>query len=368
MREAVDVVVVGAGVVGLAVARAFSQAGREVLIVEREAGIGLHTSSRNSEVIHAGIYYEPQSLKAKLCVRGNALLHAYCASRHVGIKKTGKLIIAQTQTELGKLQGLRNNAIACGVDDLVMLDGPAAMKLEPELRCVAALLSPSTGIVDGGQLLLALLGDAESNGAVLAIQSEVVSGEISSAGIMLDVKSANGEIFNLLTRLVINCAGHGAHDFAASVKGYDRSLLPPRFLAKGSYCSVSGMSPFTHLVYPIPVSGALGIHVTNDLAGSAKLGPDIVWTAALNYDVNQNDAPKFKSACEGFWPGIKDREVVPSYCGVRPKISGPGEPNADFMIQTSATRDGAGLVNLFGIESPGLTSSIAIAEYLLENI
>ena len=366
MTESVDVVVVGAGVVGLAVARAFALAGREVLIIEKEAAIGLHTSSRNSEVIHAGIYYEPDSLKAKLCARGNALLYKYCAATGVGFKKTGKLIVAQSRAEIGKLQAIQKNAAACDVDDLVWLDGPEVTRLEPEVRCVAALLSPSTGIIDSRQLMLTLLGDAEARGAILALQSAVTSGAMSTNGVQLTIRSADREESELKSRLVVNSAGHGAHDLAAAIAGYDTGLLPKRFFAKGSYCSVSGRSPFSRHIYPVPVQGGLGTHVTNDMAGSAKLGPNVDWIDGLNYDIDQQIGAKFKSACESFWPGIRERDVTPVSCGVRPKLSGPGEPNADFMVQTVNGKVGPALVNLFGIESPGLTSSLAIAELLLQ--
>ena len=368
MTDKIDVVVVGAGVVGLAVARGFAQAGRDVLIVEQEAAIGRHSSSRNSEVIHAGIYYELRSLKAKLCSKGKALLYSNCAQTGVGFKKNGKLIVAQSQAEIGKLQTLLQNAIACGVDDLVWLDGAEAMRLEPELRCVAALFSPSTGLIDSGQLMLTLLGDAEAAGATLALNSKVAGGAMTSDGIMLAIKSADEVPMHMSARLVINCAGHGAHEFAKSIAGYDTANLPARYMAKGTYCSVSGRSPFSHHIYPVPVPGGLGTHVTNDMGGSAKLGPDVTWIADLNYDVDQHIGEAFKSACAGFWPGIHDRDVTPAYCGVRPKLSGPGEPNADFQIQCVGESHHAKLINLFGIESPGLTSSLAVAEHLLEGL
>ncbi len=367
MTATIDVVVIGAGVVGLATARAFAQKGREVLIIEKEAAIGLHTSSRNSEVIHAGIYYQPNSLKAQLCVKGKALLYDYCAKMGVAIAQTGKLIVAQSPDELSKLMALQQNAIASGVKDLIWLKSAEAMALEPELRCAAALLSPSTGVIDSGQLMLTLRGDAESHGVIVALQSEVIAGSVSSEGILLNIKSDDGEVSEIRSHLVINSAGHGAHDIASSIKGYNRAMLPPRFLAKGSYCSVSGRSPFKHHVYPIPVRGGLGTHVTNDLGGSAKLGPDVTWIPALNYDVDQNLGDAFKSACEGFWPGIRERDLTPSYCGVRPKLSGPAEANADFKIQKIGDTYRNTLINLFGIESPGLTSSLALAEHLLED-
>lgn len=365
MTGKVDVIVVGAGVVGLAVARGYAQAGRDVLIVEQESAIGLHSSSRNSEVIHAGIYDEPLSLKAKLCSKGKTLLYAYCAQMGVSFKKNGKLIVAQSKTEIGKLQTLLQNARACGVDDLIWLDGAEAMKLEPELHCVAALLSPSTGLIASGQLMLTLLGDAEAAGATLALNSKVGAGKLTSDGVSLTIESSNEEPLQMSASLVINCAGHGAHEFAKSIAGYDTATPPARFLAKGTYCSVSGRSPFSHHIYPVPVQGGLGTHVTNDMGGSAKLGPDVRWIADLNYEVDQQIGESFKSSCEGFWPGIRDRDVTPTYCGVRPKLSGPGEPSVDFQIQRVGERHHAKLINLFGIESPGLTSSLAIAEYLL---
>jgi L-2-hydroxyglutarate oxidase LhgO len=366
MTDTIDVVVAGAGVVGLAVARAFAQAGREVLVVEKESAIGRHTSSRNSEVIHAGIYYEPGSLKARMCVEGKALLYDYCAKAGVPFKTSGKLIVAQSAEEIPRLKTLQQNAIACGVHDLVWLAGAQAMRLESQLYCVAALLSPSTGIVDSGQLMLALQADAESSGAMVALNSRVVSGSMTSDGLDLSIVSDDGEVTLMRTRLLVNCAGHGAHDLAAAIEGYNLAILPPKFFARGNYCSVSGRSPFTHHIYPIPVPGGLGTHVTNDLGGSAKLGPNVKWISELNYDVDQDIAQTFIAACEGFWPGIRDRAVTPSYCGVRPKISGPGEANADFCIQRIA-QNGVGLINLFGIESPGLTSSMAIAQHLLKD-
>ncbi len=366
MNLETDIVVIGAGVIGLAVARAFAQSGREVLIIEQEVSIGLHTSSRNSEVIHAGIYYEPNSLKSRLCRRGNELLYGYCAASGVEFRKTGKLIVAQTDAEIAKLHSLHENALACGVNDLAFLDGKDAMRLEPELRCVAALLSPSTGIVDSRGLMLALLGDAEAHGAVLAKHSKVTSGRIIPHGVSLQIRDSNGATTQLSARAVINCAGHGAHAVAASIEGFDKCFLPPRHLARGSYCSVSGRSPFSHLIYPVPVAGALGIHVTNDMASIARLGPDITWVSEMAYDVDPHIADKFKSACIGFWPKIQEREVTPTYCGVRPKISGPGDQPADFIIQTPDTHGAAGLTHLFGIESPGLTAALAMAEYLLQ--
>jgi L-2-hydroxyglutarate oxidase LhgO len=361
-----EIVVVGAGVVGLAVAREFARSGREVLIIEQESNTGLHISSRNSEVIHAGIYYEPNSLKAKFCKQGNELLYEYCINSGVAFKKLGKLIVAQTAAEVAKLHSLHTNAVACGINDLTLLDGKDAMRLEPELQCVAALHSPSTGIVDSRGLMLALLGDAEAHGAVLAKNNKFASGRVTPHGISVQITDLNGANTQISAKAVINCAGHGAHAVAAAIEGFDKSLLPPRFLAKGSYCSVSGRSPFSHLIYPLPVPGALGIHVTNDMQGMAKLGPDLTWVSEVDYGIDHNIAARFKTTCKNFWPGVESRKVSASYCGIRPKISGPGDPNSDFVIQEFTSHGVNGLVNLFGIESPGLTAALAMGKQLLK--
>ena len=361
MSDTIDTLVIGAGVVGLAVARAVARSGRDVLVVEKAAAIGSGTSSRNSEVIHAGIYYQPGSLKAHLCVEGKALLYDFCERAGVEARRVGKLIVAQTEMEVAKLEALQKTARQNGVDDLTWMTSAEAARLEPELVCAGALHSPSTGIVDSHGLMLALQGDAEAHGATVALRTRFVSGEITSNGISAELQDEEGNTMQIACRALVNCAGHGAHSVAAGLEGYDRSLLPPRFLAKGSYCNVVGRSPFSRLIYPIPVPGALGTHVTLDQQGRARLGPNIEWVESENYYVSDRIVEEFAKACEGFWPGVRDRELTPAYCGIRPKVHGPQEAFADFIIQGPDAHGVPGLVNLFGIESPGLTSSLAVA-------
>lgn len=365
MGHDIDVMVIGAGVVGLAVARAFAMAGREVLVIEKADFIGTGTSSRNSEVIHAGIYYAPGSLKAKLCVEGKKLLYRFCAESGVVARAVGKLIVAQTESEIIKLEALQEKARENGVSDLQWLTATDAQRLEPELCCVAALLSPSTGIVDSHGFMLALQTDAEKHGASIAFQTSVASGFAGENGISVDLISADQSTMKLVARLLVNCAGHGAHATAAAIGGYELRHLPPRFLAKGSYCDVSGKSPFSHLIYPIPVPGALGVHVTLDMQGNARLGPDIEWVDEENYAVSDSIIAEFAGACEGFWPDVVNRKLTASYAGIRPKIHGPDMTSADFLIQGPSDHGVSGLINLFGIESPGLTSAMAIANHVL---
>jgi L-2-hydroxyglutarate oxidase LhgO len=365
MAHDVDVVVIGAGVVGLAVARAFAMNGREVLVVESAQAIGTGTSSRNSEVIHAGIYYEPGSLKARLCVEGKKLLYQFCAESGVAARAIGKIIVAQTADQISQLESLQANATANGVADLRWLTGLQATALEPNLRCTAALMSPSTGIVDSHGFMLALQASAEAHRATVALHTTVISGLTDHNGISLVLRHADHSTTSVLAKTVSNCAGHGVHAVASAIDGFDPQHLPPRFLAKGSYCSVTGLSPFRHLVYPVPVPGALGVHVTLDMNGKARLGPDIQWVDDEDYSVLDAIIPKFIHACQGFWPGVRDQELVVSYAGIRPKICGPGDASADFLIQGPSDHGVSGLINLFGIESPGLTASMAIAEHVL---
>ena len=364
MTDTLETLVVGAGAVGLAVARHLAMAGQEVLVAERNDGIGLETSARNSEVIHAGIYYPTGSLKAKLCVKGREMLYAFCREAGVDAKPIGKLIVAVTDAEVPRLLALKATAEANGVNDLLLLGGAEAMALEPQLSCVAALLSPSTGIVDGAAYMLALQAGAEAHGAGVVLRTDFAGGAVSGEGFRVRLRDAAGEVTELLCRCLINAAGHGAHGVAGSLAGYDMRHLPPRFLAKGNYCSVSGKAPFQRLIYPIPVAGALGIHLTLDLGGAARLGPNIEWVTELDYGVPPDIAEKFKLACAGFWPGIATRELTPSYCGIRPKVHGPEQAFGDFIVQGPKTHGVPGLVNLFGIESPGLTSSLALARHV----
>ncbi len=366
MTESIETLVVGAGAVGLAIARRLARHGHEVMIVDAAPGIGTETSSRNSDVIHAGIYYPPGTLKAKLCVEGRHLLYEFCRDWGVEARAIGKLIVATTDAEIPKLGALQDLARRNGVTDLEWLSQKEAAQLEPEVSCRAALLSPSTGILDSHGYMRALLGDAEAHGAMLALRTRFQSAARAGAGFEAVFAESTGGTFTMNCRNIVNSAGHGAHAAASAIDGVDKTRLPQRFLAKGSYCSVSGRSPFSHLIYPIPVPGALGIHVTLDLGGRIRLGPNIEWVEVLDYGVAQSIVPQFAEACLKFWPGIKDREISPAYCGIRPKLHGTEAGFADFVIEGPRQHGVAGLVNLFGIESPGLTSSLAIGRHVAE--
>lgn len=361
--EKVDALVIGAGVIGLAVARALAMAGREVMVLEREAAIGTGTSSRNSEVIHAGIYYPAGSLKALLCVQGREALYAYCAERGVAHQRCGKLIVANTQSQLASLPGIVAKAVANGVTDLVLLSPQDAQAMEPELRCLGAVHSPSTGIVDSHALMLALQGDLENHGGLVACHSGVRELAVTSRGIQ--VESLDGT--RLLARTAINAAGLQACDLARKIRGFNPRLVPKPWYAKGSYFTLAGRSPFTHLIYPAPEPdthlAGLGVHLTLDLGGQAKFGPDVEWTASIDdLQVNPARANAFYAEVRRYWPALPDGALQPGYAGIRPKISGPHEAAADFGIQGPHEHGVSGLVNLFGIESPGLTSCLAIAQ------
>ena len=360
--DRIDCVVIGAGAVGLAIARALSAQGREVLIAEREKQFGMGTSSRNSEVIHAGIYYPKGSLKARLCVEGRDRLYEYCASRGVGHRRCGKLIVAVNGTQLPQLDRIAEAAAANGVTDIVRLGGAEARAKEPELRAEGALFSPSTGIIDSHGYMLALLGDAEAQGAVIAYGTEVEAMDVAPDGIALTF--AGDDAPSLKASLVVNAAGLDAPRVARAIRGFPAAHVPRAYFAKGSYFKLTGRAPFTHLVYPIPEPGGLGVHMTVDLAGQAKFGPDVEWVDAPNYTVDPARAGKFYDAIRTYWPGLKDGQLAPDYAGVRPKISAPGAPAADFHIDGPETHGVAGIVNLFGIESPGMTASLAIARHV----
>ena len=360
--EQADAVVIGAGVVGLAVARALAQAGREVIVLESEPTFGSITSARNSEVIHAGIYYPTGSQRAALCVRGKALLYAYCAQRGVAHRRCGKLINASAADELPALDRLQATALANGVTDLQRLSATQASALEPALRTVGALLSPSTGIIDSHGLMLALLADAERHGALLALQSCVQAGRCTAQGITLDV-AADGQTMTLQARSVVNSAGLHAPALARKLVGLDAAHIPQDHLAKGCYFSLGGPAPFSRLVYPAPgQSSHLGVHLTLDLGGQARFGPSFEWVDHIDYTLDPAAADAFYAAVRRYWPALPDGALQPGYAGLRPKISGPGEPAADFRIDGPGLHGVPGLVNLFGIESPGLTASLAIAE------
>lgn len=358
--DTVECVVIGAGVVGLATARALALAGREVVILEAEGHIGSGVSSRNSEVIHAGIYYPRDSLKARLCVRGKARLYDYCQERRLPHRRCGKLIVASHPDQVPELERILLAARANGVDDLAWLDAGAARAMEPALACVAALHSPSTGIVDSHAYMLSLQGEAEAKGAMIAFHTPVGGLRLTSDGVALAIGDDPAPA--LKARLVVNSAGLNAPALAAAAEGLPVGAKATAFYAKGSYFALSGRSPFSRLIYPTPEPGGLGVHLTLDMGGQAKFGPDVEWIDAPDYEVDPRRAERFYGAVRRYWPDLPDGALVPGYAGVRPKISGPGAPAADFRIEASPAGDGAGLINLFGIESPGLTASLAIAD------
>jgi L-2-hydroxyglutarate oxidase LhgO len=362
--EKLDAVVVGAGVVGLAVARALAMAGREVVVLEAEDAIGTHTSSRNSEVIHAGIYYAKNSLKASSCVAGKALLYEYCVSHGVPHRRCGKLIVAANESQISELQNIQKKAHGNGVTDVVWMTRAQVLALEPELHCVAGLYSPSTGIIDSHALMLAYQGDAEAHGAMLALKSSLQKAVLTNEGFVLHVAGSEP----IQTRILVNSAGLRAPSVAKAVEGYRAALAPKELYAKGNYYTLTGKNPFKRLVYPVPEPGGLGVHVTLDMAGQARFGPDVEWVEKIGYEVDPRRAERFYAAIRRYWPGLPDGALGPDYAGIRPKIAGKGAPAADFLVQGSREHGVAGLVHLFGIESPGLTASLALAGMVLDEL
>lgn len=362
--DQIECVVIGAGVVGLAVARALAECGREVIVLEATEAIGTGTSSRNSEVIHAGIYYPRGSLKAMLCVRGREMLYHYCAARGVPHRRCGKLLVATARNQLPQLAALAARGKENGVLDLIRLSAHEAQGIEPALECVEAVFSPQTGIVDSHQLLLALQGDAERAGAVFAFNAPVDSVEASSGRFV--VKVGGPSAASVSAASVVNSAGLHANALARKIRGLDPHHVPPLYFARGNYFSVSGRAPFSRLIYPMPNEAGLGVHLTLDLGGQARFGPDVEWIDSINYDVDPRRAESFYAAIREYWPALPTGALQPAYAGIRPKLSGPGEPAADFVIQGPAAHGVRGLVNLFGIESPGLTASLAIAQRVCE--
>ncbi|MBX3587195.1 MAG: NAD(P)/FAD-dependent oxidoreductase [Ramlibacter sp.] len=361
--DAVDCVVIGAGVVGLAVARALALQGREVMVLEAADAIGTGTSSRNSEVIHAGIYYAAGSLKARLCVQGKQQLYAYCAERGIGHRRCGKLIVATSEGQVAALQGIIGKAAANGVDDLVLLSRDQARALEPQLACVAAVHSPSTGIVDSHALMLSLQGDLEHAGGMVAFNSSLNRAVVQTGRPQAAMVLVADDGTELAARTVVNAAGLQAPALAARFEGLDARHVPTAYFAKGNYFTLAGRAPFTRLIYPVPEAAGLGVHLTLDLGGQAKFGPDVQWVDSpddLVVDPRRGDG--FYAEVRKYWPALADGALLPGYAGLRPKISGPGEAAADFLIQGPAVHGVAGLVNLLGIESPGLTSALAIAD------
>jgi L-2-hydroxyglutarate oxidase LhgO len=362
--DKVECVVIGAGVIGLAIARRLAQAGREVIVLEAAEGIGTITSSRNSEVIHAGIYYKAGSLMARMCVSGKRALYEYCREHGIPHRNCGKLIVATAPKESEKLQSIKAHAEANGVDDLQTLTGEDARALEPALNCEAALLSPSTGIIDSHAYMLALRGDAEEASAAFAFHTPLLGGKADAGRIQLD---AGGEApMSLECRLLVNAAGLRASAVARSIDGMPIDLIPPAYLAKGNYFSCSARAPFSHLIYPVPEPGGLGVHLTLDMAGQARFGPDVEWVDSVDYAVDPARAERFYPAIRRYWPALPDGALMPSYSGMRPKIVPPAVAVQDFLIQGPKDHGIDGLINLFGIESPGLTSSLAIADYVGE--
>ena len=362
MAEAVDAVVIGAGVVGIAAARALALRGREVLLLERHDAFGTETSSRNSEVIHAGIYYRPGGLRARLCVAGKEMLYRYCAERRIAHLNCEKLIVAHGAGECAALDRIKANAAANGVRDLVRIDGAAASRLEPGLRCDAALRSPSTGIVDSHGLMLAMLGDFEEAGGALALESPVLGGAVEDGRVRLDV--GGRDPVALSARLVVNAAGLWADDVARRITGLDATFIPAIRPAKGQYFTYAGKAPFSRLIYPLHTPDSQGVHYTRDLGGQARLGPDISWDAARgDYAVDAGRREAFAAQARRFWPDLDAERLQPGYAGQRPKATGPGE-EGDFRILGPAEHGTAGYIGLYAIESPGLTACLAIADHV----
>lgn len=380
--DSIDVLVVGAGVIGLAVARALAKAGLDVIVIESQPRYGAGVSSRNSEVIHAGLHGAPGSLKARLCVSGKSLLVNFCESQGVAYRRCGKLLVANGDAEEARLHTLMQGAQANGVNDLSLLTGYAARALEPALSCSAALLSPSSGIVDSHSLMTTLLGDAEAHGAMLACHSRMTAACPAGQGWDVQVATQPGQApFSIHATWLINAAGLQAQAVAAAMQGFATAAIPKRYLAKGHYFSLAGRAPFQRLIYPMPTDGGLGVHLTLDLGGQARFGPDVEWLATadgphadpmqattesdvLNYDVDDTRIPAFETAVRRYWPGLPDHAITPAYTGIRPKLSGPGQPAADFRIDGPAQHGCPGVVQLFGIESPGLTACLSIARHV----
>jgi L-2-hydroxyglutarate oxidase LhgO len=367
MSETIDAVVVGAGVIGLAIGRALALDGREVIVLEKNHAIGAETSSRNSEVIHAGIYYTPGSLKAHLCVRGRKQLYEYCRQTSVAHRRCGKIIVAVTALQDRKLEALDATARANGVDNLRWLERQELHALEPAVVGTTALLSPSSGIIDSHALMLALQGDLEDAGGAIALRSKLAAAQYRPQGIRVRV-ATEGETTELTAGLVVNAAGLHATAVALSIDDAPPGEIPETLYAKGNYFVYAGRSPFRHLLYPLPEDGGLGVHATLDLGGRTRFGPDVEWTDAVDYSLDSRRAEQFYAAVRRYWPELPEDSLSPGYVGVRPKLSGPGEPPADFKIETLGDPGEAQIVHLFGIESPGLTASLAIADHVLQQV
>jgi L-2-hydroxyglutarate oxidase LhgO len=364
--DEVECVVVGAGVVGLATARALALAGQRVLVLESAYTIGFETSSRNSEVIHGGLYYPAGSLKARCCVIGRKHLYPYCRNNGIPHAQIGKLIVAAKEDEIAGVERIAETARMNGVDDLQWLTATQAQRLEPELDCVAALLSPSTGIIDSHALMLAFQGEAEAAGAMVVLRTPVLSGRVRADG--FDLAIGGDEPTSIRCRCLVNAAGLYAPALAQAIDGVPRETIPPAYFCRGVYFSLAGRAPFRRLVYPVPPPGGLGVHITVDLAGQARFGPDVEWISEVDYTVDPARGDAFYAAIRTYWPGLRDGVLQPGYAGVRPKISGPKEPAADFVVQGPETHGVPGLINLYGIESPGLTASMPLADEVVRQL
>jgi L-2-hydroxyglutarate oxidase LhgO len=361
-----EVLVIGAGVVGLACARAIARSGHSVIVAERESGIGSGVSSRNSEVIHAGLYYPTGSLRARHCVRGRELLYDYCASHGVPAKRCGKLVVATSELEIAKIEGIFQQGQANGVDGLSMIDADRAKTLEPNVACVAALLSEQTGIIDSHAFMLALQGDIEDASGNLALNAEIT--RLSHTALGWEVEYGGPDSGSMTVDAVVNAAGLGAQSLARATDGYPAERIPPLVYAKGNYFGCLGRPAFTRLIYPAPVDGGLGTHLTLDLAGRMRFGPDVEWVDTLDYEVDPARSESFYASIRRYWPGLPDGALVPDYSGIRPKLTGPGEKPADFVIEGPEEHGLPRMVSLFGIESPGLTSSLSLALEVCERI
>ncbi|MFQ5548349.1 MAG: NAD(P)/FAD-dependent oxidoreductase [Woeseia sp.] len=359
MPEKLDCIVVGAGVIGIAIARRLALAGREVVVLEAEPDVALHTSSRHSEVIHAGIYYPENSLKAKLCIAGRELLYRYCEDRQVPVEKTGKMIVAAGSAEAAALERIADQAKLNGVDDLRRLSRKEASDLEPAVDCEAALLSPSTGIIDSHSYLLALQGELEAANGSIICRSSVGGIRVLDDGFEVEVGSEDS--YSVRCNYLVNAAGLWAQDVARNIDGLPEACIPERYLCKAHYFAYAGQSPFRRLIYPVPGGGGLGIHVTLDMTGSVRFGPDSVWVKEIDYGFDEDRKQDFAAAIRRYYPALDDEKLTPGFTGIRPKLAGPGEAAADFSIQSFEDHGVRGLVNLYGIESPGLTASLAIA-------
>ncbi len=355
-----QVLVIGAGVVGLGAARAAARAGHEVVVAEKTSGIGNGISSRNSEVIHAGLYYPPGSLRARHCVRGRRMLYQFCASRGVPHRKCGKLVVAENDAEIERVASIMNQGCANGAEGLELIDGKTAQALEPQLRCQGALRSPETGILDAHGYMLALQGELEDAGGAIAFNTPVL-GAAREDG-QWSVRFGGADAGTFVFDALVNCAGLGAQSVAREIEDYPAARIPRQVLAKGNYFTFTGKPVFTRLIYPTPMPGGLGVHVTLDLAGRMRFGPDVEWIERENYEVDCKRADIFYERIRTYWPGLPDHSLAPDYAGIRPKLTGKGEPAADFVIDAPPQHGLPGLVQLFGIESPGLTSSLSLGE------